>query len=391
MNKVFLVKYGEIALKGLNKPYFERMLINQIKSRLKSFNVIDIYKSDGIVYVKMDEKESDSLVIEEIRKVFGIAYISLSYETDTDIEMISKSAVEYVNNLMKEKKIKTFKVETRRGYKQFPLKSPEISTLVGASILKETQDILVDVHDPDYRIYIDVRKEKSYIYSEKVPGHGGLPLGTNGKGLLLLSGGIDSPVAGWMIAKRGMQIEAVHFHSYPFTSERAKEKVMDLAEIMTQYCGRIRVHHVNLLNIQQQIAEKCPEAELVILSRRLMMKIAERIAKSNRCDALITGESIGQVASQTIQGLVATDQSVDMIVMRPLIALDKVDIMEVAKEIGTYETSILPYEDCCTVFLPKHPTTKPKLDNILRSEELLDVEALIEDALLGVEVISVEH
>ncbi len=390
MKKVFLVKYGEIALKGLNKPYFERMLINQIKSRLKAFKVIDIFKSDGIVYVKMDENESDTQVIKEIKKVFGIAYISLSYETETDIEMITKSAVEYVKNLISETQIKTFKVETRRGYKQFSLKSPEISSLVGASILKETQGISVDVHQPDYRIYIDVRRDKSYIYSEKIQGYGGLPLGTNGKGLILLSGGIDSPVAGWMMAKRGMQIEAVHFHSYPFTSERAKEKVMDLAKIMTQYTGKIKIHHVNLLNIQQQIAEKCPEAELVILSRRFMMKIAERIAKSNRCDALITGESLGQVASQTIHGLVATDHSVNMIVMRPLIATDKVDIMNVAKDIGTYETSIQPYEDCCTVFLPKHPSTRPKLENILRSENLLDVEGLIEDALLDTEVVTVE-
>ncbi len=390
MDKVFLVKYGEIALKGLNKPYFERMLLNRIKVRLKSFNVTDIYKSDGIIYVKVDEKESDGQIIKEIKKVFGIAYISLSYETGTDMKMISESAVEYVNTLIKEKKIKTFKVETRRGYKQFPLKSPEISSRVGAAILKDTQGISVDVHQPDTTIYVDVRKEKSYIYSEKIRGYGGLPLGTNGKGLLLLSGGIDSPVAGWMMAKRGMQIEAVHFHSYPFTSERAQEKVMALAEILTNYCGEIKIYHVNLLNIQQKIAEKCPESELTILSRRFMMKISERIAESNGCDALITGESMGQVASQTIQGLIASDNSVRMLVTRPLIALDKVDIMDTAKEIGTYETSILPYEDCCTVFLPKHPATKPKLGNILKSELLLDGEVLIEEAIEEMEVTTVE-
>jgi len=390
MDKVFLVKYGEIALKGLNKPYFEKMLINRIKDRLKSLKVIDIYKSDGIIYVKIDDKESDDLVVKEIKKVFGIAYISLSYETESDLKMISDSAVEYVNALIREKKINTFKVETRRGYKQFPLKSPEISSRVGAAILKGAQGISVDVHQPDTVIYVDVRKEKSYIYSEKIRGHGGLPLGTNGKGLLLLSGGIDSPVAGWMMAKRGMCIEAVHFHSYPFTSERAQEKVMDLAKILTEYCGQIKIHHVNLLNIQQKIAEKCPEPELTILSRRFMMKISERIAVSNECDALITGESMGQVASQTIHGLIASDHSVEMLVMRPLIALDKVDIMDTAKEIGTYDTSILPYEDCCTVFLPKHPVTKPKLEKVLKSESLLDGEMLIQEAIEEMEVTIVE-
>lgn len=387
MKKVYLVKYGEIALKGLNKPYFERMLQNRIKAALKTFNVLELYRAEGIIYIKIDENEPDQIVIEEIRKVFGIASISLSYETDTDINKISETAVEYVKKLLAEKSFKTFKVNTKRGYKQFHLKSPDISRIVGGDILKNTTGLTVDVHHPEVQIYVDVRKEKSYIYSEKIPGYGGLPLGTNGKGLLLLSGGIDSPVAGWMMAKRGMEIEAVHFHSYPFTSERAKEKVFDLARIISRYCGRIKIYNVNLLNIQQKIAEKCPEAELTILSRRFMMKIAEKIAVSNRCDALITGESIGQVASQTIQGLVATDNAVNLPVMRPLIATDKVDIMDIAKKIGTYDTSIQPFEDCCTVFLPKHPVTKPKLENILQSEALLDQDQLIEEALNDMEIV----
>ena len=389
MKKVYIVKYGEIALKGQNKPYFERMLLGRIKSALKSISVVEMYRSDGVIYVEAAESESEDIVLSQIRKVFGIAYISVAYETVSNIDKISDTALEYIKNLLIQKNIRTFKVDTRRGYKQFPLKSPEISSYVGGRILKGTNGLTVDVHNPECTIYIDVRKDKSYIYSEKIQGYGGLPLGTNGKGLLLLSGGIDSPLAGWMMAKRGMEIEAVHFHSYPFTSERAKEKVMDLAKIISEYCGRIKVHHINLLNIQQQIAEKCPENELTIISRRFMMKIAEKIALLNNCDALITGESIGQVASQTIQGLVVTDAAVNMIVMRPLIAIDKVDIMDKAKEIGTYEISILPYEDCCTVFLPKHPTTKPRLEKIEASEKALDVEKLINEAMEGMETITV--
>lgn len=391
MTKVFLVKYGEVALKGLNKPYFEKILLSKIRKALKSFKIIELYKSSGVIFVKVDNNEPDEAVISSIKKVFGIATISLSYEVDTDLEEISKTAIAYIGNLMQHKKIGTFKVETKRAYKKFPVKSPEISSRVGGEILKKVKEIKVDVHHPDCIVYIDVRKDKSYIYSERIHGYGGLPLGTNGKGLLLLSGGIDSPVAGWMMSKRGMEIDAVHFHSYPFTSERAKEKVIELARIISQYCGKIKIYNINLLNIQQQIVEKCPEDEVTILSRRFMMKIAEKIAIQNNNNALITGESIGQVASQTIQGLVATDQSVKLLVMRPLIALDKVDIMDIAKEIGTYDTSILPYEDCCTVFLPKHPVTKPKLEDILKSEGLLKSEELIEQAIDDMEVIYVDE
>lgn len=386
MKKIFLIKYGEIALKGLNKPYFERMLMQRIKTALKKFNIINLYRSEGVLYLEVDENHGDTAVIAEIKKVFGIAYVSIAYETETDIEKISDTAVQFMKDLMGHKDIKTFKVSAKRGYKQFHMNSPEICKQVGGDILRQVNEIQVDVHEPDCFIHVDVRRNNSYIYSEKIPGYGGLPLGTNGKGLLLLSGGIDSPVAGWMMAKRGMEIEAVHFHSYPYTSERAREKVLDLAQIIAQYTGKLKISIVNLLNIQQQIAEKCPEDEMTILSRRFMMKISEAIASQNRCHALITGESIGQVASQTIQGLVATDESVNMPVMRPLIALDKVDIIDISKDIGTYDTSILPFEDCCTVFLPKHPVTKPKLERILESESLVDVEGLVEDALENLEV-----
>ena len=272
-------------------------------------------------------------------------------------------------------------MEAKRADKTFPVESPEIAKRVGGAVLKHCRVLKVDVHHPDCVLYVNVRHGYTYIYADKIKGFGGLPLGTNGKGLVLLSGGIDSPVAAWMMAKRGMVIEAVHFHSYPYTSERAQEKVFDLVRILASYCGRIRVHSVNLLEIQEAIGEKCPEDEMTILSRRFMMMIAQRVAEENGCDMLITGENIGQVASQTAQGLVVTDNAVSMPVMRPLIAMDKVDIMDLAQKIGTYETSIQPFEDCCTVFLPKHPVTKPRLENILKSESLLDREALIEAAL----------
>ncbi len=386
MKKVFLIKYGEIALKGLNKPYFERMLMQRIKTALRDFDVLSLYRSEGVLYLEADQRHSDEAVIAQIKKVFGIASVSIAYETETDIQKISDTAVQFMEELMRHKDIKTFKVSAKRGFKQFHMKSPEICRQVGGDILRQINGLQVDVHEPDCFIHVDVRRNNSYIYSEKISGYGGLPLGTNGKGLLLLSGGIDSPVAGWMMAKRGMEVEAVHFHSYPYTSERAKEKVLDLAKIVSQYSGKFKISIVNLLNIQQQIAEKCPEDEMTILSRRFMMKISEKIAVQNHCHALITGESIGQVASQTILGLVATDEAVHIPVMRPLIALDKVDIIDISKDIGTYDTSILPFEDCCTVFLPKHPVTKPKLERILESESLLDVEGLVEDALEDVEI-----
>ncbi|MBR3707119.1 MAG: tRNA 4-thiouridine(8) synthase ThiI, partial [Firmicutes bacterium] len=271
----------------------------------------------------------------------------------------------------------------------FPVKSPDLGRIIGAKILVGCKVLKVDVHQPDVLLHVDVRSDRTYIYEGKIAGFGGLPLGTNGKGLTLLSGGIDSPVATWMMAKRGMLIEAVHFHSYPYTSERAQEKVEDLARIVASYCGRFKMHVINLLPIQEAIVENCPEEETTILVRRFMMRIAEKIALDTGCMMLITGENLGQVASQTAEALVVTDASVSLPVMRPLIAMDKVDIMEKAQEIGTFETSILPYEDCCTVFLPKHPTTKPKLERILESESKLDVEALVEAAVKSQEIVNI--
>lgn len=390
MDKVLMIKYGEIALKGMNKPYFERVLMERIRKAVKGYPEASVWRYEGVVFARTADQSKLSEMAVEISKVFGVATVSIAAEVESDPETIFSDAAEYMKEIRKEQKIYTFKVEAKRSNKQFPIISPEIARKAGGSILKACNDdpeypLRVNVHEPDCMLFVDVRRDKTYIYHDKLAGFGGLPLGTNGKGLVLLSGGIDSPVASWMMAKRGMNIEAIHFHSYPFTSDRAKEKVLDLAKILSGYCGRIKVHCVNLLEIQQAINENCPEEQMTILSRRFMMKIAERLAQEVKADVLITGENIGQVASQTVQGLVVTDNAVQLPVMRPLIAMDKVDIMEIAQKIGTFETSIQPFEDCCTVFLPKHPLTKPKLETILESEKHLEVEQLIENALAGME------
>lgn len=390
MDKVLIIKYGEIALKGMNKPYFERVLMERIKKAIKDFPDASVWRYEGVVFARTAEQDRLPEMAVEISKVFGVATVSIAAEVDSDPETIFANAAEYMKEIRKEQRIDTFKVEAKRSNKQFPIISPEIARKAGGSVLKACNDdpqypLKVNVHDPDCLLFIDVRRDHTYIYHDKIAGFGGLPLGTNGKGLVLLSGGIDSPVASWMMAKRGMNIEAIHFHSYPFTSERAKEKVLDLTKILAGYCGRIKVHCINLLEIQQAINENCPEEQMTILSRRFMMKIAERLAREVKADVLITGENIGQVASQTVQGLVVTDNAVEIPVMRPLIAMDKVDIMEIAQKIGTFETSIQPFEDCCTVFLPKHPSTKPKLESIKESESHLDVEGLIANAMSKME------
>ncbi len=377
----FIVRCGEIALKGMNKPYFERVLLERIRRNLKKYDGVEANRREGLIFVKVPARYDADEVIQDISRVFGVASVSHAAEVASDLDVIYEAAGEYMADLMKSRNIATFKVEAKRADKSFPVESPEISKRVGGAVLKHCKVLKVDVHQPDCVLYVNVRHGYTYIYADKIKGFGGLPLGTNGKGMVLLSGGIDSPVAAWMMAKRGMVIEAVHFHSYPYTSERAQEKVFDLTRILASYCGRIKVHCVNLLGIQEAIGENCPEDEMTILSRRFMMMIAERIARDNGCDMLITGENIGQVASQTAQGLVVTDNAVSMPVMRPLIAMDKVDIMDLAQKVGTYETSIQPFEDCCTVFLPKHPVTKPRLENILKSESVLDKEALIAAAL----------
>ncbi len=386
---ILIVRCGEVALKGMNKPYFERMLVDRIKKNLRAFDGVDVRRHEGLIFVRAEKNLDINAIIKEISKVFGVASISKAVEASSELNAIGDEAVRYMMNLIEERGIRTFKVEGKRADKTFPVKSPEIGRIIGAKVLVGCKVLKVDVHKPDVLLHVDVRSDRTYIYEGKIAGFGGLPLGTNGKGLTLLSGGIDSPVATWMMAKRGMLIEAVHFHSYPYTSQRAQEKVEDLARIVASYCGRFKMHVINLLPIQEQIVMNCPEEETTILVRRFMMRIAERIAKETGCMMLITGENLGQVASQTAEALVVTDASVSMPVMRPLIAMDKVDIMDKAQEIGTFETSIQPYEDCCTVFLPKHPTTKPKLERILESENRLDVEGLIEAAVKSQEIVNI--
>ncbi len=387
---IFIVRCGEVALKGMNKPYFEKMLVNRIRKLLKKFDNVEAYRQEGLIFVRSDKKHDPEKIIGEISKVFGVASISPALECESELNSIGDAAVALMMDLIEKKGIKTFKVDAKRADKNFPVKSPEIARIIGAKVLVGCKVLKVDVHHPDCVLFVDLRKDRSYVFEQKISGFGGLPLGTNGKGMVLLSGGIDSPVAAWMMAKRGMLIEAVHFHSYPYTSERAQQKVEDLARIVAQYCGRFKMNVINLLPIQEQIVANCPEEETTILVRRFMMRIAEKIAQKSDAAMLITGENLGQVASQTAEALVVTDAAVTMPVMRPLIALDKVDIIQKAKEIGTFETSIMPYEDCCTVFLPKHPATKPKLEKILESESKLDVEALVDAAIEKLEVVDIK-
>ena len=387
MNRhLFIVRFGETALKGKNKSYFEKKLVDRVKKILRKFSGVDVYREEGLVFVSANSENSQEELVGEISKVFGISSISPAVETNPNMEDIYETAVNFMMNLIEKESVRTFKVEAKRADKNFPVKSPEIARLVGGEVLKGCKVLKVDVRNPQVCLHVDVRRDKAYIYRKKIQGYGGLPLGTNGKGMLLLSGGIDSPVAGWMMAKRGMSIEAIHFHSYPYTSRRAQEKVEELARQISIYCGDFKLHIVNLLPVQEEIIKTCPEEETTILVRRFMMKIAEKVGEQTGAKTLITGESLGQVASQTTESIVCTDQSVDMPVLRPLIAMDKVDIMDVAKKIGTYETSILPYEDCCTVFLPKHPVTRPKLESILHSEEKLNADKLVAEAMKNVQI-----
>lgn len=388
MEKVLSVSLGEIALKGLNRRYFEDQLIKNMRRVIKDIGFEKIYKEQGKIYIEGEDYKFPQM-INRLKKVFGLVYISPCIRIEKNIEDMEKAVIQAMKEKVGNQKIKTFKVDTNRADKSFPIKSPDLSRQFGGLILKNFHELKVDVHNPDTFVYIDI-KQNAYVYTEKIKGYGGLPIGTNGKGLLLLSGGIDSPVAGFMMAKRGVEISAVHYHSYPFTSERSEEKVKELAMILSRYTGKIKMYSVNILEIQKQINAKCKENEMTILSRRFMMKIAEKIAEKDKLDALITGESLGQVASQTIQGISVTNAAVSIPVFRPLVGLDKVDIVEIAKDIETFETSILPFEDCCTVFLPKHPVTKPKLEDIVKSEEELDVEVLVSKAIENMKVVIIE-
>ena len=389
MKEIILAKYGEIILKGGNRPKFENILMNNIRNSLKNVAEVKARLAQATIYVEVFDEDKMDIVVERLSKIFGIVSITRAVVCEKDIEDIKAKAKEYLKKDFKDG-VK-FKVEAKRSDKQFPLNSPQICMEVGGYLDDEYPNIVVDVHNPEVTVKVEVRDFGAYVYADenKVQGQGGMPIGTGSKATLLLSCGIDSPVAGHMISKRGVEIDAVNFFSFPYTSERAKEKVIELASIIAQYTSKINLYIVPFTEIQLQIAEKCPEEHLTLVMRRFMMRIAERLARKHKSLALVTGESVGQVASQTLAALDVTNSAVDMPVLQPLIGMDKIEIVDRAHEIGTFETSILPYEDCCTVFTPKHPTTNPKRVNIEKSENRLDVETLIEAALAGVEKIEV--
>ncbi|MFP4697875.1 MAG: tRNA uracil 4-sulfurtransferase ThiI [Eubacteriales bacterium] len=389
MYKAFLIKYGEIAIKGKNRFIFENALVKQIKNSLRNQGDFLVKKEQGRIFVEANSEFDYEDVINKLKKVFGIVGICpVVVSEGSDFDTIKKVAIEHIKNAYSNRNF-TFKVEAKRANKKYPLNSMEIAKELGAELLEKYPEMKVDVHKPEVRVTVEIRN-KVYIYSHCINGLGGMPLGTNGKGMLLLSGGIDSPVAGWMIAKRGVALDAVYYHSHPYTSERAKQKVIDLAKIISSYVGSINLNIVPFTDIQLYIYDKCPHEQLTIIMRRVMMRIAEEIAKKNGAMALVTGESIGQVASQTIQSLATTNAVCTIPVFRPLIGFDKQDIVNIAEKIGTYETSILPYEDCCTIFVAKHPVTKPNIRSIERSEQRLeDIEKLIEEAMNDIEVVRI--
>ena len=391
MYKSFLIKYAEIGVKGKNRYIFEDRLCDQIRYALtRCEGEFEVTKTQGRIYVNALTDFDFDETVDNLKTVFGISAICpVVHVEDEGFEKLCEDVVAYMDSVYPDKNI-TFKVEARRARKNYPKCSMDLITFLGEAILKAFPEIRVDVHKPDVMLHVEVR-EKIYIYSVVIPGPGGMPIGTNGKGMLLLSGGIDSPVAGYMISKRGVKIDAVYFHAPPYTSERAKQKVVDLAKLVSRYSGPINLHVINFTDIQLYIYEKCPHDELTIIMRRYMMRIAEHIAQENGCLGLITGESIGQVASQTMQSLMATNDVCTIPVYRPLIGFDKQEIVEVSEKINTYETSILPFEDCCTIFVAKHPVTKPNLKVIRAHEKNLEegIDALVQTALDTDEVITV--
>ena len=392
MFQAYLIKYGEIGVKGKNRYVFEDALVTQIRSNLRRIEgEFKVSKINGRIFVHTLSEYDYDQMIDILTHIFGIVGVCpVQVIQDHTIEGIRNAAVDYVRNNYEEKDF-SFKVDTRRPNKAYPLTSMEVDAQVGEAVLGAFPSLHVDVHNPEVLIHIELRREDIYIYSKEIKGPGGMPVGTNGKALLLLSGGIDSPVAGYMVAKRGVHIDAVYFHAPPYTSERAKQKVIDLAKIVSRYAGIIYLHIINFTDIQLYIYDKCPHDELTIIMRRYMMKIAQTIAERNECLGLITGESIGQVASQTMKSLFATDDACTIPVYRPLIGFDKQEIIDRSKQIGAYETSILPYEDCCTIFVAKHPVTKPNLNIIKKSELNLTekIDAMVEEALAADEIVIV--
>lgn len=390
MKEILLCKCGEIVLKGANRRFFEETLCKNIRFRARHFGRFEVTSTQSTVVIEPLEESADmDGLFEAVSRVFGIVGISRCAVCEKDMDSIARTVREYVPPFLSGKK--TFKVEAKRSDKTFPLNSPAIAAEIGGVVLGLCPGLRVDVRNPEVVLHVEIREYGAYIHAGQFKGAGGMPVGTNGRALLLLSGGIDSPVAGYMIAKRGVQLEAVHFESFPYTSERAKEKVLELAGIVAQYAGSFNVHVVSLTRIQEELVKNCQEDYFTLVLRRYMMAIADRMAHSLGCGGLITGESLGQVASQTMQALGVTDPVATLPVFRPCIGMDKEEIIQVARRIGTFETSIQPYEDCCTVFTPKHPRTRPELSRVLEQQNRLDFEALVQEALDGAQTVRVRN
>ncbi|MBE6945486.1 MAG: tRNA 4-thiouridine(8) synthase ThiI [Ruminococcaceae bacterium] len=390
MNEIFLMKLGEIVLKGQNKRQFENTLRQNVRRRMKPYGEFDVYIMQSTVYVEPMNEDCDvDGAWEACHYIFGVVSLCRCRACEKTMESIFQAAETYLGEELD--CAKSFKVESKRSDKSFPLTSIGISQAIGGQLAEAHPHLRVDVHNPEYTVYVEVRDLAAYVHGPAEPGAGGLPTGVGGRAAVLLSGGIDSPVAAYMIAKRGVEIECVHFFSYPYTSEQAKEKVLELARLVTRYCGRMTVDIVGFTQIQEAIRDNCPEEYFTLIMRRFMMRISERIARDHGCKCLVTGENLGQVASQTMEAMGVTGAVVDLPIFTPLIGMDKEEIVRIARKIGTLETSILPYEDCCTVFTPKHPKTKPNRKEVEKVESVLDVEALIAQALENTEKVMVRY
>ena len=389
MNDIILLKIGEIILKGLNRRSFEQKLLNNIRRRLSKLGKYRVYLMQSTVYVEGEDGADMDAAFEALQKVFGIVSMSRAAACEKDKDAIVALAKEYVREDMQ--RVKSFKVESKRSDKAFPMTSVELSQYVGGELSDAFPDVEVDVHNPELTVHVEVRDLAAYVHGAPIPGAGGMPVGSNGVAVTLLSCGIASPVSTYMIAKRGVRLIPIHFFSFPYTSQQAKDKVVELARLLTPYCGRMRMEVVPFTHIQEEIRAKCPEEYFTLIMRRFMMRIAERIAKDNGAKAIVTGENLGQVASQTMEAMASTQAVTDLPVLQPLIGMDKGEIVAMARKIGTFDTSILPYEDCCTVFTPRHPRTHPTIAEVEQAESALDIQALVDEAMQGLERIAIEH
>ena len=389
MRDIILLKQGEMVLKGLNKHRFDQRLQANIRYRIRDCGKFKVYSRQSIVYVEPADDNADvDAAFEALKTVFGIITLTRAASCEKTKEAVTALAVEYLRDAMQS--AGSFKVETRRGDKSFPMTSIELSQFVGGELSDAYPDVRVDVHNPELTVNIEIRDYAAFVHGASVPGAGGMPLESNGRAVTMLSGGIDSPVSTWMIARRGVKPIPVHFFSFPYTSEQAKEKVVELTRILTQYCGSMTIEVVPFTHIQEEIRDKCPERYFTLIMRRFMMRISDYIAKSNGCGAIITGENLGQVASQTMEAMAVSQSVTDLPVLQPLVGMDKEDIVRIARKIGTFDTSILPYEDCCTVFTPRHPETRPTVEEVAEAERALDVQGLIDEAVGGIERIRVK-